>query len=132
MVSVSNLKKNWYGGLPTPKTMKKQAEKMEKDPDQPNRESINELGQYLAERGKLSSNMSTLKKSLRRGRQESNFSYMSRLNKDSKSAQTRDHLITLYEESLKGRWGVDPQDPELENKIFHSNQDYKKPLPYDF
>ena len=125
MVSVSNLKKNWYGGLPKPKL---NDPKMEKNPDQPSIDAANELGQYLNERGKLDTPRDVERQAKRRGKGESKADYLTR----GKPKTNRDRMLTLFEESMKGRWPQDPASPELEQKLFNQNQNYKKPLPYDF
>lgn len=130
MVSVSNIKKNWYGGLPTPK-LSKRTEDDEKNPDQLNIDAANELGQYLLERGRLDPSAKTKRQASRRGRGEKLEDWMNG-GLINKPTTNRERMLTLFEESLKGRWPQDPASRELEMKLFNQNQDYKKPLPYDF
>jgi hypothetical protein len=135
MVSVA-FKKNWYQGLPNLKDQL-QDQKMEKNPDQPNIDAANELGQYLLERGKLEPSAKTKRMAQRRGKgggrgAEDMMSWVEKGVNVKKPTTNRERMLTLYQESLQGRWPQSPSSEDLERKLFQSNQNYKKPLPYDY
>lgn len=97
---------------------------LEHNPDEDAWRAYDELWTYLEDRGKLVSRG----KGDKLGRKESFGESMNR----PRRIQPNERLDTLLKGELKGRWPVHPADPQLERKLFNQNQDYKKPLPYDY